>query len=44
VSFIATRPRITLLILAYSYLASGFVELAITKMRARREERQSVQS
>ena len=44
VSFIATRPRITLLLLAYSYLASGFVELAITRLRARREERQSAQS
>ena len=38
------RPRITLLILAYSYLVVGFVELAITRMRARREERPAVQS
>ena len=44
VSFIATRPKFTLVLLAYSYLASGFVELAVTKLRARREERQSAQS
>ena len=43
VSFIATRPKITLVLIAYGYLASGFVELAVTKLRARREERQSVQ-
>lgn len=39
VSFVATYPKITLPILAYAYLASGFVEMAVTKMRARREHR-----
>ena len=39
VSFVATWPRITLPILAYAYLLSGFIELAITRMRARREGR-----
>lgn len=34
--FIATEPRIALVIIAYTYLASGFVELAISRSRARR--------
>ena len=39
VSFIATWPKITLPILAYSYLLSGFIEMAVARMRARREAR-----
>jgi CDP-diacylglycerol---serine O-phosphatidyltransferase len=39
VSFVATWPKLTLPILAYAYLLSGFIELAITRMRARREGR-----
>jgi CDP-diacylglycerol--serine O-phosphatidyltransferase len=39
VSFIAARPKITLPLLAYAYLLSGFVEMAVTRMRARRDGR-----
>lgn len=39
VSFIATVPKITLPALAYAYLLSGFIEMAVVKMRARREGR-----
>jgi CDP-diacylglycerol--serine O-phosphatidyltransferase len=39
VSFVATYPKITLPVLAYAYLVSGFVELTVTRMRARREGR-----
>ena len=39
VSFVATWPKITLPVLAYTYLVSGFVELTVTRMRARREGR-----
>jgi CDP-diacylglycerol--serine O-phosphatidyltransferase len=39
VSFVATWPKLTLPILAYAYLISGFVELTVTRMRARREGR-----
>lgn len=33
---IATEPRIALVIISYTYLLSGFVELAVTRVRARR--------
>ena len=39
VSFVATYPKITLPVLAYAYLVSGFIELTVTRMRARREGR-----
>ena len=39
VSFVATYPKITLPIMAYAYLLWGFVELAFTRWRARREGR-----
>jgi len=39
ITFIATWPRITLVLMAYCYLASGFVEMAITRYRLRREAR-----
>jgi CDP-diacylglycerol--serine O-phosphatidyltransferase len=39
ITFIATWPRITLVLLAYSYLASGFIEMAVTRYRLRREAR-----
>jgi phosphatidylserine synthase len=39
VAFVATHPRVTLLIFAYAYLVAGFVELAITRKRTRREAR-----
>ena len=39
ITFIATWPRITLVLLAYSYVASGFIEMAITRYRLRREAR-----
>jgi CDP-diacylglycerol--serine O-phosphatidyltransferase len=34
--FIATEPRFALVLIAYTYLASGFVGLALTRFRARR--------
>ncbi len=34
-ALIATEPRVTLLVLAYGYLLSGFVELAILRLRRR---------
>jgi len=34
--FIATEPRIALVIIAYTYLASGFIGLAMTYLRPRR--------
>jgi CDP-diacylglycerol---serine O-phosphatidyltransferase len=34
--FVATKPNITLVILAYGYLLSAFVEMAITRLRSRR--------
>ena len=39
ITFIATWPRITLVLLAYSYVAWGFIEMAITRYRLRRESR-----
>ena len=34
--FIATEPRVALVIIAYTYLASGFIGLALTHLRPRR--------
>ena len=34
---VATEPRIALVVLAYGYLLSAFVELAVTRYRARRD-------
>jgi CDP-diacylglycerol--serine O-phosphatidyltransferase len=39
VAFVATKPKITLLLLAYAYLISGLVEMLITRVRARRDAR-----
>ena len=39
ITFVATWPRITLVLMAYCYLASGFVEMAITRYRLRRDAR-----
>ncbi len=36
IAFIATEPRIALVIIAYTYLASAFVGMAITRLRGRR--------
>lgn len=33
---IATEPRIALVVMAYAYVVSGFVELAVTRLRASR--------
>jgi CDP-diacylglycerol--serine O-phosphatidyltransferase len=44
VSFIATMPRITLPLLAYAYLVSGFVEMAVTRVRARKDGRTAAAS
>ena len=38
IAFIATEPRITLVILAYGYLLSAFVEWRLTRLRAPRAE------
>ena len=35
IALIATHPRIVLVVLAYSYLASAFVGLAVTRIRHR---------
>jgi len=42
VAYVAAGPRISLLILAYVYLISGFVEFVVTRVRARREARRAV--
>jgi len=42
VAFVAASPKIALLILAYSYLVAGFVEMFIARFRARRDERPAV--
>jgi CDP-diacylglycerol---serine O-phosphatidyltransferase len=39
VAFVATWPKITLPAMAYTYLLSGFIEMAVTRMRARRDAR-----
>jgi CDP-diacylglycerol---serine O-phosphatidyltransferase len=38
IAFVATEPRITLVLLAYGYLLSAFVEMALQRMRVSREE------
>jgi hypothetical protein len=35
ITLIATHPRIVLVVLAYSYLASAFVGMAVSKLRHR---------
>jgi CDP-diacylglycerol--serine O-phosphatidyltransferase len=37
IALIATEPRVTLIILAYTYLLSAFVEMGLTKLRSHRE-------
>ena len=37
IAFIATEPRVTLVILAYGYLLGAFVEMAIMRHRSRRD-------
>jgi CDP-diacylglycerol--serine O-phosphatidyltransferase len=37
VAVIAMEPRVTLVVLAYGYLAWAFIEMAITRQRARRD-------
>lgn len=39
VALVATHPRITLVLFAYTYLITGFVELIIARQRARRDAR-----
>jgi phosphatidylserine synthase len=38
IAFVATEPRITLVIVAYGYLLSAFIEMALQRMRVNREE------
>ena len=38
-ALIAERPRITLLIMAYAYLASGLIEWIVNRVRTRRDDR-----
>ena len=37
IALIATEPRVTLVILAYTYLLSAFVEMGLTRLRTHRE-------
>jgi CDP-diacylglycerol---serine O-phosphatidyltransferase len=37
IAFVATEPRITLVILAYGYLLSAFIEMAMTRLRQRED-------
>lgn len=37
IALIATEPRVTLIIVAYTYLVSAFVEMGLTRLRAHRE-------
>jgi CDP-diacylglycerol--serine O-phosphatidyltransferase len=37
IALVATEPRVTLVILAYTYLLSAFVEMGLTRLRAHRE-------
>lgn len=39
IAFVAERPRVTLLLMAYSYLVWGFIELVITRWRTHRDAR-----
>ncbi|MCC7007812.1 MAG: CDP-diacylglycerol--serine O-phosphatidyltransferase [Acidobacteria bacterium] len=38
IALIATEPRISLLVLAYGYFFSAFIEMVLTKVRSHREE------
>ena len=38
IAFIAIEPRITLVIMSYSYLLSAFIEMAVVRMRQHRED------
>jgi CDP-diacylglycerol---serine O-phosphatidyltransferase len=38
IALVATEPRVTLVILAYGYLLSAFIEMAMLRFRAHREE------
>jgi CDP-diacylglycerol---serine O-phosphatidyltransferase len=38
IAFIATEPRVALVILAYGYLLSAFIEMGWNRLRAHREE------
>jgi CDP-diacylglycerol--serine O-phosphatidyltransferase len=37
IAFVATEPRVTLVILAYGYLLSAFIEMAVQRLRLHRE-------
>ena len=37
IAFVATEPRITLVLLAYGYLLSAFIEMAMMRLRTHRE-------
>jgi phosphatidylserine synthase len=37
IALIAAEPRVTLVVMAYGYLLSAFVGLALTRLRTRRE-------
>jgi hypothetical protein len=37
IALIATEPRVTLVIVAYTYLLSAFVEIGLTRLRAHRD-------
>jgi CDP-diacylglycerol--serine O-phosphatidyltransferase len=37
IALIAMEPRVTLIVLAYTYLASAFVEMGLTRLRAHRD-------
>ena len=43
-AFIATKPKVTCLLLAYAYLLSGFIEWGITRWRTRRDGRPAASS
>jgi CDP-diacylglycerol--serine O-phosphatidyltransferase len=38
IALIATEPRVSLLVLAYGYFLSAFIEMGLAKLRAHREE------
>jgi CDP-diacylglycerol---serine O-phosphatidyltransferase len=39
IALIATKPKFALLLMAYGYLVSGFMEFGVTRFRSRREPR-----
>ena len=43
-AFIATKPKVTCLLLAYAYLLSAFIEWGITRWRTRRDGRPAASS